>query len=37
MENKKMLFEAMLEAEELKISAKLSDEEILELRDAAND
>lgn len=37
MENKKMLFEAMLEAEELKISAKLSNEEILELRDAAND
>ena len=37
MKNKKMLFKAMLEAEELKISAKLSNEEILELRDAAND
>ena len=37
MENKKMLFEAMLEAEELKISAKLSDEEKSEIKEAAND
>ncbi len=37
MENKKILFEAMLESEELKITAKLSPEEIKEIREAAND